>query len=290
MVLFLLACLLGCLIPAVGFGAEPPPDLTTALTLYNDCQYSAARKIFSTLAAAHPDDPGLNFYLGRLALWFNDDSQALACLQKAAQLAPTEARIQNALGDAFGLAAQEAGLLSKFGWADKCLAAYRRAVELEPGNPDFHWSLLCYYSMAPMIAGGSMSKAYAQAAEIRKLDPVGGRTAFATLYLEDKRNAEAFAEFDGILGRQPDDYLALYQIGRCAALSGEQLGRGLTALRRCLMLPRPAGVGIPREWNIHYRIGNILEKQGDTAGARREYDLATKSNPDFRPAKEALKK
>ncbi|HWA09766.1 MAG TPA: tetratricopeptide repeat protein [Opitutaceae bacterium] len=270
-------------------GAAPDARFESALALYRECRYSAARELFEAAAPARADDIELDFYRGRLALWFDDEPRALACLERAARAAPRDARIQNALGDAFGLAAQRSSIFSKLGWGRKCEAAYARAVELEPDNADYHWSLLGYFLVAPAIAGGGMDKAYAQAAEIRRLDPAKGRIAYATLRLAEKRNAEAFAEFDAVLRTAPDDLAALYQIGRCAALSGEQLDRGLAALHRCLGLPCPSADGQPSPASIHYRLGNILEKKGDPAAARREYDLANAANPDFRPLKEALK-
>jgi tetratricopeptide (TPR) repeat protein len=270
--------------------AQSDDDFHAAVALYRECRYSEAQKLFDAASARRPDDVDLNFYRGRLALWFDDQATALACLEKAAQRSPRDARIQNALGDAFGLAAQKSSIFARLAWGVKCKAAYERAVELDPKNPDYHWSLLGYFLVAPRIAGGGIDKAYAEAAEIRALDPMKGRVAFATVCLADRRNRDAFAEFDEVLRHAPDDFMALYHIGRCAALSGEQLDRGAAALTRCLSLPPPPGDGHPTYANVHYRLGNILEKMGNAAGARREYVMAVIENPDFRPDKEVLKK
>ena len=104
------------------------------------------------------------------------------------------------------------------------------------------------------------------------------------------RSTEAFAEFDSVLRESPDDFLALYHIGRCAALSGQQLDRGIAALRRCLVLPEPEpAAGLPSYANVHYRLANLLEKRGCGDEARQEYARAMAANLDFRPAKMALK-
>ena len=281
---------------AIGFmpsgrvaAAELSGGFSAARQLYEERRYAEAREIFQRLACDQPDNVELNFYLGRLALWFDDDKAALSHLQKAAQIAPQEARIHNALGDAYGLVAQKAGLLAKLGWARKCLAAYEAAVALEPQKPAHRWSLLGYYCMAPRIAGGGSEKALTQAEEIRRLDPVGGRIAFATLYLCERKPAAAFAQFDDVLREDENDFLALYQIGRCAALSGEQLERGRAALERCLTLSPPRGDGMPTLASTHHRLGNILEKMGDRAGAQGHYAAAVKMLPDFRAEKETLK-
>ena len=274
----------------VGLAApEASDDLSQARQLYESRHYAEARVCFTRLAAAKPNDPELDFYLGRLALWFDDAGDAPSCLERAARNAPRDARIQNALGDAYGLMAQKAGLLAKLGWAKRCLASYERAVQLAPDRAAYHWSLIGYFCMAPRIGGGGHDKALAEAAAVRQLDPMQGRIAFATLYLAEKRNAAAFAEFEDVLRDTPDDFLALYHIGRCAALSGEQLDRGAAALRRCLRLTPPTGDGMPTHASAHFRLGNILEKQGAQAAAEREYALALEEQPDFRPSKIALK-
>ncbi len=89
--------------------ADLAADFSTARLLYEERRYAEARDIFRKLAAEQADSVELNFYLGRLALWFDDEREALDRLERAARAAPDEARIQNALGDAFGLVAQKAG-------------------------------------------------------------------------------------------------------------------------------------------------------------------------------------
>ena len=264
-------------------------DLQQGISQYESRHYSAARKIFSEVELERGSSIDTDFYLGRLALWFDDLPVALEHLERCARLEPQQAKIQNALGDACGLAAQKANIFAKLGWAKRCLTAYERAVALEPHNLAWRWSLIGYFSNAPCFAGGGMDKAYVQAEEIRRLDASNGRVAFATLYLTDGRYPSAFAEFEPVLRNSPDDFLALFHIGRCAALSGQQLDRGIAALRRCLILPEPTADGMPSFSNVHYRLGNLLEKKGCAEEAKLEYARASAANADFRPAKVVLK-
>jgi tetratricopeptide (TPR) repeat protein len=263
-------------------------DFSKALKLYKSHRFSEARACFARFAVVRPNDVEIDFYLGRLAWWFDDDHEAVKHLERAAHNAPQDARVQNALGDAYGLEALDAGFFAKFGWAKKCLTAHELAVRIAPDNLECRWGLLGYYFLAPVIAGGGSAKAFAQAEAIRKLDPMAGRIAFATLYLSANKNGAAFAEFDGPKGRAPDDFLSLYHIGRCAALSGEQLERGAAALRRCLGFTPPEGDGMPTQASVHFRLGNILEKQGNKTAAEREYAEALREQPDFRSDKTAL--
>jgi Flp pilus assembly protein TadD len=269
--------------------AGQPDGYGEALALYQARHYSGAQAAFNRVAGVTPDDVEVNFHLGRLALWFDDENSALAHLERALKVAPADARVLNALGDAYGLQAQKASLLAKLGWARKCRFAYERAVELEPANPAYRWSLLAYYQLAPGIAGGSEEKARREAEAIDRLDPVAGRVARATLFLAAHDARRAFAEFEAVLRENPDDYVALYQVGRCADISGQQLDRGLRALRRCLELPAPAGESMPRPVHVLHRIAGIPAQQGDAPGARAARAQAVALDPDFRPEKDALK-
>ncbi len=272
-----------------GASAKSAGDLVRAMDCYHARRYTEARELFAGLARERPADPEIDFYLGRLALWFDDEAAALAHLERAAKAAPQEARLQNALGDAYGLAAQNAPLLSKLGWARKCRAAYERAIELDPRNPAYRWSLLGYFCVAPRLAGGGLEKAHGQADEIARLDPVNGRIARATLALAEERFAAAFSVFETVLRESPNDFLALYHIGRCAALSGREIDRGIASLRRCLDLPVPEGDGQPTLACVHHRLGNLLERKGDQIAAQRHYAEARRVHPDFRPQKIVLR-
>jgi tetratricopeptide (TPR) repeat protein len=268
---------------------EPSSAFNAALELYHSRRYSDARALFARCVVDPSESIDRDFYLGRLALWFDDRDAALRYLERGAAQAPQDARFQNALGDAYGMMAQTAELWAKLGWAQKSLHAYQHAVQLQPQSVAYRWSLLGYYLVAPGIAGGSRNKAVDQAGEIKQRDATEGRIAFATIDLSDKNVRAAFALFDEVLRDSPDDFLALYQIGRCAALSGEQLDRGRVALQHCLRLPAPTGDTMPTLACVHYRLANILEQQGNIVSAQAEYAAATAAHPDFRPTKIKLR-
>lgn len=217
-----------------------------------------------------------------------DADAAVTGYEKAAALAPADSNLQLRLGDAYGLAAQKAGMFSKLGFAKKARGAYEKAVQLDPRNLDARQSLLSFYQMAPSVMGGGLDKAREQAAAIRTLDAVRGHVAFGMIALAEKKYSDAATEFEAALLTAPDDYAALFQIGKTAALSGERLDRGDAALRRCLAMTPPAGA--PGHDAVHWRLGIIHEKRGDRAAARSAYEAALKVNPKFPQAREALEK
>lgn len=272
------------------FALVDPAGLENARALLKTSGKSAeAQAAFEALAAADPKNAEAQRALAELAMRRGDNDNAVSYAEKAVALAPDNDDYQTTLGDAYGSAAQKASIFSQFGLAKKCLAAYQRAAALAPNKVNRHQNLFEYYRQAPGIAGGGIDKALAEAAVIKKLDASQGRIAFATLYTADKKYDLALAEFDDALQAAPDDYSALYQIGKLAAISGQYLDRGLTSLRRCLELTPPSP-NMPGPPAANWRMGLILERKNDLAGARAAYEAALKLEPKFTPAADALKK
>jgi tetratricopeptide (TPR) repeat protein len=267
-------------LPALAFGI-PLPDQIAELLQHR--QWKEACVLLEKTTAAEPDNAEAWHALGQSRLALQDAEGSVAALERAVALQPADARYQLTLGNAYGMAATKAGLLSKMGLARKCKAAYERAVELDPENIDARWSVMEYCRQAPAIVGGGMDKAYAQAAEIKRLDARRGRAAYASLYASEKKYAEAFALYDEVLRAHPGEPDALYNLGRLAALSGEQLDRGLAALRE-VQPQRGNDARVPA------CIGDILLKMGDKAGARAAYEAALAINPQHIRALEALRK
>jgi tetratricopeptide (TPR) repeat protein len=260
--------------------------LAPARALFESKRFPEARLAFEKLEAADPGNADIHYYLGQLAIERDDADAAVRELERSTALSPDSARGHNALGDAYGRSAQKAGMLGKFGLARKCLAEYERAVALEPGNVDFHESLFGYLAGAPSIVGGGIDKAASEAATISKLDPMRGHRAYAMVHTAGGKYDLALAELDEILRTEPDDYASLYQVGRIAAMSGQHFERGLASLRKCLALAAPEDT--PPHSAAQWRIGNILEKEGNTAGARAAYEASLKLDPKFAQASDAL--
>ena len=302
--------------------AAPAGPLAPGITAFEARRYEEARKFFSPYAAAHPKDAEAAYWLGRTLNGLGKMDEAIEWLGKATKLAPKRSDIFLALARAYGRAAQEASMLRKPGLAKDAHAAWLKAVELDPGNLDARNDLIQFYLIAPGFMGGSVDKAREQANEIAKRDAVRGAMARAAVALNQKDNAgaerivkealakqpgeprlqqmlgllyqtqerwdEAFEVFEAVLAADADAWPALYQIGRTAALSGKRLERGAATLRR--YIGHTPGSDEPPLANAHYRLGMVLERQGNKAGARAEYQAALKLDPKLNDAKEALKK
>lgn len=268
--------------------AIPAPEVESVRQLLRDRKLAEAEAAATKLTTAHANEAEAFLLLGTVRMNREDADGAVKAFEQAATLAPDNSEVQRRLGDGYGFSAQKAGMLSKFGLAKKCLAAYEKAVALDPKSLPARLSLLGYYQQAPSMVGGGMDKAYAQAAEIKKLDADRGRIAFAQLYAADKKWSEAFSEFEEVLKAEPDNYLALFQVGRIAALSGERVDRGVATLQKALTLSPTAGAA--GHDAAHWRLGMLWEKKGDKAAAKAAYEAALKMNPKFPQAIEALKR
>lgn len=277
------AFLIGC---GIQLWAASPRD--AALSLFQEKKYPEAAEAFRTIIASEPQDAEAHFYLGVLAEKAHDLDQAILHLEQATQLAPDRSEYFAELGGAYGSAAQRAGLLEKLGWAKKCGTALEKAVSLDPNNLVARNGLISFYREAPTFAGGGISKAYEQAGEIRKRNAAMGAAVLGQLYLADRKFEQAFELYEAVLQENPNDYAALFAIGRAAAQTGLHVERGEETLRRCLTLTPPSGQ--PGFSAVHWRLGILAEKRGDVAAARAEYEETLRIDPSFKQATESLEK
>ncbi|WP_052361158.1 tetratricopeptide repeat protein [Geminisphaera colitermitum] len=139
-----------------------------------------------------------------------------------------------------------------------------------------------------MIAGGSRAKALAHAQAATRLDPLRGGLLEASIHADEKRFTEALALCDAALAAAPDNYLALYTLGRIAADSGLRPADGTAALLRCLTLkPTPAE---PPHSAVYFRLGLIAEKQNHRDEARAHFATSLRLAPAYRPALDAARR
>ena len=280
----LLAGVIGARAAETDSAATP---LAAARKLFEAGRYPEARAALTKVTTAEPQNAEAFLYLGWTTLRLNAPDESAKFLETATTLDGTRSLYFHVLGDAYGEILQRASLFAKPGWARKCLAAYDRAIALDPDDVDAREARMSYYRHAPAIAGGGMDKARAEAAEIRKRDAVRGAQAFVDLCVAEKKYADAFAVVDELIAQNPGSKPAQYQLGRLAAITGKQLDRGAAALQEYLQ-HTPTGRD-PALCAAHWCLGMIAAKKGDKDAARREYETALQLNPDFPVVRDALK-
>ena len=269
----------------------------------------------------NPNHAPTLYCMGRIVYAAGKSGEAVDWLEKAIKVEGNNAVYHLWLGNALGDEAQRANKLRQPFLARRVKSEFERAVALDPTSIDARHGLIQFYSRAPGVMGGSMDRAKAEAAEIAKLNAMRGHLEMAMLfdreknvveaerafkaaveaspdsavgyytlggfYQRQKRWDEAFAIFDRLLQAKPGEFVAHFQYGRTAALSGQNLERGERELKALLDEP-PKDFPAVSVAATHLRLGNIYEKQGKTDLARSAYEQAVKLNPNNEEAKKAL--
>lgn len=303
--------------------ADLAADMESAKVHYFARRDAQAKIEFEAILRRNPRADEALYWLARLAKRQRDWATVAARLEEAVKIVPNSAMYWGDLGEAYGNQARGAGVLSQLGLARKTLDALKKAAALDPGNLEIRAGLVEFYREAPWFAGGGMGKAHDEAKEIAKIDAFRGamvtgglfqheekwsdaektfrnalriepesieaKFALAQLNVRTGRHDEAFAIFEDILQVNPDHFASLYQIGRVAALSGRRLDRGEAALREYLASEVRAA-GLPSHAHAWHRLGNVLERKGDKAGAREAYGKALELDARLEEAGDALAK
>ena len=260
---------------------------------------------------------------GRALLDSGKNDAAVKAFEKAVALDGQSAANRMWLVQALGAVVAKANMLRQPFLARRIKSELEKARELDPASIDPHQGLLQYYLRAPAIAGGGVSKARGEAAEIAKINPLRGQFAYAQIARHEKDSAAierayrtavaenpdstaayvtlagylfntqradgAFATIDALLARRPNEPAGIYYIGMFASVSGRQLDRGETMLRQFLALPADTtDRGRPAAAIVHFRLGELLVKKGDTPAARAELETALRLNPRLDAARAAL--
>jgi tetratricopeptide (TPR) repeat protein len=259
---------------------------------------------------------------GRAAMNRNDADAAATLLEKAVAQNPKSAEAHYLLGTAYGSQAQKASIFGQASLAGKTKDEFEKAVELDPNNLDARYGLVEFYTMAPGFMGGSYDKAFAQAAEIKKRDPLMAHRAAAFVYTHQKKTDEARNEYLAEVREFPksarahidlgvsyiaqknfkaagDEFeLALkvdaaympgyFRLGQISVFTSSNYSRGEELLRKYLAYtPKENEPSLAR---AHYWLGQIFEKQGKKAEAKASFATSLKLNPSQKDVAEALKR
>jgi tetratricopeptide (TPR) repeat protein len=258
----------------------------------------------------------------RAALDRGENEKAVDLLTKVVETRPNDAQSHYLLGVAYGELAQRANILKQASLAKKTRTEFERAVELDPNLIEPRFALISYYLLAPGFMGGGEDKAIAQAAEIKRRNPIEGHRAYARVYMHDKKTDLARKEFVDAVREHPTSarthyllggflmneknwpsalheyemalqldpaYMPTYvRIGQHAARSATNYPKGEESLRKYLgYKPAENEPSLAVAW---YWLGQLQEKQGKKAEARQSYLNAQKLAPGDEDIQAALKK
>ncbi len=200
--------------------------------------------------------------------------------------------------------------------------ALKKAIELKPSHTLARTSLAHYYLNAPLIAGGSSTKAQEQAIEVMKYNKAQGNTLLATIYrqneeyekaealyhqlIESKQNSEkvyyflaeislekkdynkAFEYLDQSLNQYPQYKMPHYQYGKLSVMSQQKVLQGIKHLKTYIELEQSSN--LPADHWGYYRLGQLYLLQGKLTEAKQAFNNCLQLKPDFDKAREELKK
>jgi tetratricopeptide (TPR) repeat protein len=294
-------------------GAADAPDLTV---LPPDEQEEVRALLDSS-----PDDPTTQLTIAEL-FEPTDLKEAERWIDKALASQPDNAEAHYRLGRIKGRQAQAAGL-SALRLARQSKAAFEKAVDLAPTSARYLQGLINFHLAAPSIAGGDLGEAEQLASRLTGVDAVEGSLARARIASarsdiekaidileragEEHPDSPALAFNLGLYRQQQQDYegayssfeqaslstddahlvirfLALYQLGRTAVLSGSHTQEGIDALSTYIAAAPEHEDLIIKPW-AEFRLALLLE-QYDQGGKARVILERLKDTEDTRLRRE----
>ena len=279
-----------------------------------------ARTTIVRMRGANLTTPVAQFAAGCQAVMNSAWDSAGAYFNAAAKGNPSSSATYLWIGNINGQLARIGNMQMKVKLAPAIREAYAKAIALDANNIDAREGLMQFLLEAPPPLGGDKAKAAEQATAISHINPFRGLSAqiavassgndrpaverlllqattqfpnsvlgwanLSAMQADDHRPADAFATITRWQARRTHPMFALFSIGRTAAVSGEQMDRGVQALQQFLRARRDPND--PPQANAHYRLAQIFEKQHKLTDAKSEYQLAVNLNPGLRDAKLAL--
>jgi predicted Zn-dependent protease len=248
-----------------------------------------AREPLEALLAREPGNLEATLLLARVYNGMGRRDQGIALLEPMVEAHPRDSRVLGLYAGQCMLRAGELGLgLRALRLARRGSETMERAVALAPDDISYREGLVDFYRQAPRLAGGSLEKARHHADAIARIDPVRGAAWQASILLEEKKPTAALAACDAALAARPDDYVALFTLGRVVSETGLRLADGEAALRSCLArVPTPSE---PSHAGVWYRLGVIAERRGDLDAARAAHRESLALEPSFNRPAEALER
>jgi tetratricopeptide (TPR) repeat protein len=308
--------MLASILPLLAAGQS---SIEKVKVLYESNKPDEAEKILSAISEKNSDYAAAQYYLGRIAFDKKEYDDASEYFEEAIEANDKVADYHNWLGNTYGTLAQNSNMIKKGMLAPKMKNAWEHAIKLDSKNLDARSSLIQYYLQAPGFMGGSVEKAIEVANQIKKIKPAEGYRQMGNVYMHEKKTAEAekefiemakvdptyagglanfyvgqkqfdkaFSMFEDELKKNPENFVAMYQMGKTSAVSGQRLDRGEECLKKYFSYSPKQNE--PSHAGANMRLAQIKEKRGQKAEARKLFETALKLDGNLKEAKEGLER
>jgi tetratricopeptide (TPR) repeat protein len=313
-----LFCSAALLLAAMASGTTLYSQSSQALQLLNQGRADEASALLNSTLAKEPHNAPAHQLLCRVDYAQDMGDAAVRQCELATEDDPSSAANFIWLGRAYGLKASQANMLSAFGVAKKVHTAFERAVQVDPTNVQAMSDLGQFYVNAPGIVGGGLDKAQELAPKLMQRSAAKGHRLLGQIAAKKNDLGTAETEFKAaaVAAKTPEAWidLALFyqQHGQpdksMAALqssveANHQKNAALVDAASILTdlkqqpelaekwlrdyLGSPAKTDDAPAFKAYVQLGDLLKRQGNLAGAKREYAAALALASKFTPAVKA---
>jgi len=241
-----------------------------AVQLYEAGNPIQSKALFLEAIKEDPRNAEAYYYLGTLSI-DSDYESAIDYLQKAIDLAGTNAKYHLMLGNAYGAKAQRAGIFSKFSAASNCKEQYLVAVSLDPKYTEARLRVIEYYLQAPGVMGGSDAKAMAEVDTVKMYDQYAGYLVEARVHeyrKEKARQEQCYRKAISIDPKKLDAYRALWFL----AMNDGDATKADGVFKK-------AAAAVDDKSGLYYSAGLYYVGKDDLATARTMFETALQKDP-----------
>jgi tetratricopeptide (TPR) repeat protein len=277
-----------------------------------------ALELLQPATASGNRDAEAQQFLCRVALQLERWDNAITACEKAVALDGNSSNNHLWYGRALGEKADRVSFIKAYGLAKRVKAEFETAVALDPRNAEALSNLGEYYTEAPAIVGGGKDKAAAVARQLDDVDRARAEELRGRIAASNKDTAAAEQHFREAItaANRPANYWmvlgSFYQKQNDLTRMQDAIHSGLDAdggrgeplvsaahlLTRAGQDPQSA-IRLLREYlaspekseeqpafRVHLLLADLLNKQGDMAGAAREIQAATAIASVYHPKKQ----
>ena len=293
----------------------------TAFNLLEHGRVDEAERSLRGVLAGEPGNAYAHQLLCRVYYAQQKADQAVAECEAAVAAAPNDSDDLMWLARAYGQKASRSNPIAGYSLGKRVGQMFERAVRANPANVAALSDLGEFYVQAPRIVGGGLDKARGLVGTMQALSPTKAHRMLAYIAAGSGDLNTAEREFKAAIeasGKIPETYMDLADFYRAHQRLDEAVATvnaGIQADRRhgpelmdaaTILIEAKRAQDVAERalrdylassnqtdeapvFKAHFRLGKLLARRGDTAGAQAEYAAALALAANFSPARDAMK-
>ena len=202
--------------------AAAQTDLEKAAAALKAGDLAAADTVLAPLVAATPPDAAALHLLSQVRLAQKRAKDAVEAAEAATKADATKPDYFSQLGVALSQRMGEVGFMQMAMMSGKMKSAFEKAVALDPKHIGGLVGLARFYSNAPEIAGGSLTKAAEYAERVKAIVPFLGESELGRIAEKGENYEQALQHYEASLAARPENPGTLVAAGSVLAKLGRR--------------------------------------------------------------------